>query len=201
MKTCIVIGNGPSLNNVPASFLYKHDTFGSNRIYLKFTPTYYACVNPLVIEQNREEINQLKSMKFVRKGMKIKNAVELSSTAVPLFSYNPMKQIYEGHNVTYVLLQLAYFMDYEIVLLVGVDHRYKFQGKPNEAVRMNEDDPNHFDVNYFKGQLWNNPDLEKSEDAYMLARMAYEQADRKIVNLTENSSLEIFEKDRLERWL
>ena len=51
MKTCLIIGNGPSLANVPNEFLERFFTFGSNRVYLKFTPDVYACVNPLVTRQ------------------------------------------------------------------------------------------------------------------------------------------------------
>ena len=52
-ETCLIIGNGPSLNDVPLEFLHKYPSFGTNRIYLKegFTPTYYCSVNPLVISQ------------------------------------------------------------------------------------------------------------------------------------------------------
>lgn len=58
-QTCTIIGNGPSLNKVPADFLRAYPTFGTNRIYLRrdFTADYYVSVNPLVIEQSAAEIN------------------------------------------------------------------------------------------------------------------------------------------------
>ena len=66
-ETGLIIGNGPSLKDVPIEFLHKYPTFGTNRIYLMdgFEPTYYASVNPLVVEQSVENINKLTSIKFI----------------------------------------------------------------------------------------------------------------------------------------
>ena len=66
MRTCLIVGNGPSLKDVPNTFLAKYPTFGSNRCYLKFLPDYYASVNPLVIHQCKREINDMQCMKFIR---------------------------------------------------------------------------------------------------------------------------------------
>lgn len=198
--TAVVIGNGPSLRDVPDSFLTKHVTLGSNRIYLRHKPNYYAVVNPLVIKQNREEIEQLATVKFVRAGEGLRG-YQLNSKRKPLFSFEPLTWIHEGYTVTYVLLQLAAYLGFATVLLVGVDHRYTFDGKPNERKRMVGDDPNHFDPAYFRGQEWNNPDLEKSAKFYAVARSVYEQAGRRIINLTEGSALDVFEKGDIAEWL
>ncbi len=97
-------------------------------------------------------------------------------------------------------MQLAYYFGFTTVLLVGVDHSYKYDGKPNQEMVMNNDDPNHFDPSYFKGQKWNNPDLEKSEISYNLAKVAFEKDGRRIVNLTPGSKLNVFEKGNLNDW-
>ena len=34
-ETCLIIGNGPSLANIPLKFLKKYASFGTNRIYLR----------------------------------------------------------------------------------------------------------------------------------------------------------------------
>lgn len=202
--TCIVIGNGPSLNRVPREFLYKYDTFGTNRIYLKFTPEWYVAVNPLVIQQNLPDIQALESSaKFIGAGLAqhVPGSFRLVSTGAQFFSTAPYKCIWEGYTVTYVALQLAYFMGYRTALLVGVDHRYTFQGRPNEEKLLEGADPNHFDAGYFQGMKWNNPDLEKSEFAYKLARAAYEADGRRIMNLGPDSALEVFEKGEIAEWM
>lgn len=198
--TCLIIGNGPSLRDVPLEFLRKYDTFGTNKIYLLdgFTPTCYVCINPLVIQQNADRIKALSCEKFVRQGYGIGKPL-VSNPKLP-FSFDPLSWVNEGYTVTYVCLQLAYWMGYKTVLLVGVDHRFTFDGKPNEKKRMGDVDPNHFDPSYFAGQDWQNPDLAKSEAYYEIARKIYDAAGRRIVNLTPNSALNVFERGELSEW-
>jgi hypothetical protein len=199
-ETALVIGNGPSLRDVPVEFLCRYPTFGANRVYLKFQPSYYVAINPLVVEQNKTDIRRLSCPKFIRAGMGIPSYALYSATKQP-FSFEPLSWVNEGWTVTYVSLQLAYYMGFTTVLLVGVDHRYQFDGKPNEKRIMTGDDPNHFDPTYFKGQEWNNPDLAKSGNYYGVAREVFEAAGRRIINLTEGSALDVFERGEIASWM
>ena len=204
MKRCLIIGNGPSLNDIPDKFLDMYPTFGSNRVYLRFDPIYYACVNPLVIQQYSYEIAQMQSVKFIRASLSdmVPNSIKLHSISKSVFSYEPLKYIYEGYTVTYVLMQIAYSMNYDEVGLVGVDHRYIFDGRPNQKLIATEKDPNHFDPSYFAdGSAWNAPDLVKSEESYYLARAAYEMDGRRIVNLTPGSALDVFDREEWQSWM
>jgi len=205
-KTCLVIGNGPSLRDIPPEFLGRYPTFGTNRIYLLdgFTPTYYASVNPLVIEQSLAEINAMDCTKFIRASMadKITGAYPLYSSYVPMFSRDPLKCVFEGHTVTYVCLQLAHWMGFKTVLLVGVDHRFDYKGAPNQQVTADQPDVNHFSPDYFgPGVVWNNPDLRNSEKAYHMARLNYELTGRRIINITPGTALDVFEKGNWQEWL
>jgi hypothetical protein len=97
--------------------------------------------------------------------------------------------------VTYVALQLAYFMGFEEAILIGVDHNFATKGLPNTTVTSSGDGPNHFAPGYFgKGFKWQLPDLEGSERAYWLARQAFEAAGRRVVDATVGGKLEIFPK-------
>jgi len=91
-------------------------------------------------------------------------------------------------------------MGFTTVLLVGVDHRYTWSGpRLQTIVSDGGPDPNHFAPDYLqKGEQWQPPNLLRMEHAYTLARAAYETDGRKIINLTENSALEVFEKRELE---
>lgn len=199
-ETCTIIGNGPSLRDVPVEFLCRYPTFGTNRVYLKFQPTYYVAVNPFVVEQYRDDIERLTCTKFVRGGMGVMGHQLHKSTQEP-FSFKPLEWVNEGYTVTYVCFQLAYWMGFTTVLLVGVDHRYSYSGKPNEKQRLDGDDPNHFDPEYFKGATWQLPDLAKSEAYYRIARNVYANGGRRIVNLTEGSALDVFERGTIAEWL
>ena len=205
-KTCVIIGNGPSLKNVPIVFLKKYKSFGTNRIYMldSFVPTYYVSVNPLVIQQSAAEINGYPARaKFIadREAHLIPDCYPLVSHGIRTFSYNPAAYIFEGHTVTYVCLQLAFHMGFETALLVGVDHKYKVDGPPNSESVWQGDDPNHFSPDYFRGARWHNPDLRNSEIAYSLAKKAFEDAGRRIVNLTEGTALKVFEKGTVAEWM
>jgi len=196
--SCIIIGNGPSLKNVPNSILESMPTFGSNGILLKFEPSYYVAVNPLAIKRFAPRIkNSLKAHLFLAPNTLDVRYVPLYSMPTPLFSYDPLNWVYEGYTVTFVCMQLAFYFGFTRVYLLGVDHHYIFSGPPNEENKWEGDDPNHFDPDYFKNAFWNNPDLAQSERSYALARKAFENDGRSIINCTSNSLLTVFEKGSL----
>ena len=204
-ETCLIVGNGPSLKKIPKDFLKKYPTFGTNRCYLHFLPTYYVAINPLIVEQWLGDIMQLDvDAMFLPASLQIAggSAHYLKSIyGPPFFSKDITEGIHEGFTVTYVCLQIAYFMGFSIVLLVGVDHRYEYQGMPNEEQLAVGPDPNHFSLDYFTGGVkWNLPDLEMSEVSYRLAREAYEADGRRIVNLTPGTALDVFPKDKWRKW-
>ena len=205
----VVIGNGTGLNNVPLDFLYQYPTFGTNRIYEfnGFSPDYYVCVNPKIITQSQHEIKAVETLKFISnnaiyKGDAIRLNTSTTGHTLPAFSTEPYIWIPEGFTVTYVCLQLAFFMGFKTILLVGVDHKYKHNGKPNQLLVSNGNDPNHFSKDYFpKGYEWNAPDLEKCEQYYALAEQVYRNAGREIINLSDPTELDIFEKGNINKWL
>ncbi|MCZ2076663.1 MAG: hypothetical protein LC130_16920 [Bryobacterales bacterium] len=204
--TCIVAGNGPSLKETPLSDV-PFDTFGTNRCFLPggFTPTFYVSVNPLVIEQSIPGILSIDaSAKFIAQAFanQVPGSFSLRSNSLARFSMEPWNGLYEGFTVTFVCLQLAYFLGYRTVLLVGVDHRYDFNGVPNEQVVSTGADPNHFNSDYFgSGFTWNNPDLARSETSYRMALSVFDGDGRRIVNCTPGSALDVFERGKLEDWL
>jgi len=118
-----------------------------------------------------------------------------------LFSDTIEKPIYEGVTVTFVALQLAYYMGFKRVFLVGVDHNFKQTGNPHEKQVMEGDDPNHFDPNYFAGKEWHLADLKGSELSYHLANYAYHRTGRKVYDATVGGKLEIFDKISFEKAL
>lgn len=207
-KTCIIAGNGKSLNNVPLEFLYRYPSFGTNRIYLlkDFMPDFYVCINKNVVEQFYEDIEKrlAMSVKFIRKSHAhlINNSLPLNSSLESNFSMNPDKWINEGYTVTYVCMQLAFWMGFKTVLLVGVDHSYQFTGQPNETRIAKGKDENHFHQEYFSnGVKWDNPDLEKSEFYYNVAKNVYSRYGKKIINLSNPTKLSIFETGNYKDWM
>ncbi|NMG59557.1 FkbM family methyltransferase [Geitlerinema sp. P-1104] len=205
-QRCVIIGNGPSLNKMDLSFLKHEICFGMNRIYLGFekwgfTPTYYVSINKLVLEQSAEEISKIPCLKF------------LSSKGIPCFSQqddllfvdtvnfqkpfspNPLNGLNEGYTVTYFALQLAYYMGFETVVLIGVDHSFSTKGEANKEITSQGDDPNHFHPSYFgKGTRWQLPDLENSEKHYRLAEAHFRSDGRQIIDATVGGKCPVFPK-------
>jgi hypothetical protein len=95
-------------------------------------------------------------------------------------------------------MQLAFHMGFKNIALVGCDHSFATKGPANKTVIAGQQDPNHFDPNYFsEGVKWQLPDIIGSELHYDLARDIFERYGRKIVNCTEGGRLEIFERQPL----
>jgi hypothetical protein len=197
------------LKQTDLSRLKNEFTFGMNRIYLLFPElgfetTYYLSVNTLVIEQCREDIQRLQIPKFITwRGRKwIKDTPQLifldtDYTLPENFSSDVTGRIFEGSTVTYVALQLAYYLGFDEVILIGVDHHFETAGPPNVTVVSSGDDQDHFAPEYFgKGFRWQLPDLEASERAYQMAREAFERDGRRILDATIGGKLQIFPKVR-----
>ena len=112
------------------------------------------------------------------------------------FSTDLIKSISSGGTVTFTALELAFYMGFKQVILVGLDHRYNEKGIPNQTeVRRGESDTSHFHPGYFpKGSRWQLPDLRRSEIAYQLALDAYKADHREIIDATENGNCKIFPK-------
>lgn len=203
---CVIIGNGPSLNRTDISRLRTEITFGLNRIYLMFEKrdfrtSFLVSVNPLVIEQCAVELVRQPCITFL--GWTARQYIEprphvalLQSAFTPLFSKHPVvRGVYEGFTVTYVAMQLAFFMGFREVVLVGVDHTFSTKGRPNTPVTSTGRDPDHFDPNYFgPGFKWHLPDLKRSEIAYGIANETFRRAGGKILDATVDGKLEVFEK-------
>lgn len=201
-----IIGNGPSLKQTDLSRLRNEYTFGMNRFYmafpeLGFTTTYYLSINSLVIEQCAADLRALPIPTFL--SWRSRSLVEPGEETIflhttytgPKFSTDARGRLWEGATVTYVALQLAFYMGFQEVILIGVDHSFATQGKPNTTVVSQGDDPNHFHPGYFgKGFRWQLPDLETSERAYVLAREAYQQAGRRVLDATVGGMLTVFPK-------
>jgi hypothetical protein len=209
-KRCFIIGNGPSLRNTDLKKLKNEFTFGMNRIYLAFpemgfATSFFVSINDLVIQQTASDILSLEMPKFIawrsHQWLQPKpNLYFLYTTYTePIFSLNAAGRLWEGATVTYTALQLAYYLGFSEVILIGVDHSFATQGKPNETVTSTGDDPNHFNPAYFgKGFRWQLPDLETSELAYRMARHAFEKAGRQVLDATVGGKLTVFPKVEYE---
>ncbi len=215
-KRAFIIGNGPSLNKVDLRLLKDEETFGVNAIYLNrekmgFLPTHYIVEDIFVAEDRADEINALHGptkwignyLRYCLSGDEetcwLNVACDYSNyLGFPHFSDNAARIVWVGGTVSYIAMQLAFFMGYDEVYLVGFDHSYsvpkdaKVEGR---AITSTSDDPNHFHPDYFgKGYRWHDPRVDRMEAAYQKARSAFRAANREIFNATAGGKLEVFDR-------
>jgi hypothetical protein len=204
-ESCFIIGNGPSLSRMDLSPLNKCHTFGLNKIFMLFEKvdlqiSYYVAVNPLVIQQSAKEIERLSCPSFLAldaaRGVvrRRDHIYYLKTGAVWMFQKDMQGLVCEGTTVAYVAMQIAFYMGFRKVYLIGVDHNYTVRGKPNKEQLLSEDDMNHFDPRYFKNQRWNLPDMEGNELSYGIAKYIYGYDGREILDATLDGRLNIFPK-------
>jgi hypothetical protein len=208
-KRCFILANGPSLARTNLELLANEYTFGLNRVYLNFAcssfrPTYYVALNELILEQFSLEIAKLEMPKFLNWNRRsfynfsdpsiyyIKSKMVIND----LFESDLTRPIVVGGTVTFVALQIAYYMGFEKVILIGLDHSYVDKGEPSKTViRTDNQDQSHFHPDYFpKGYKWQLPDLLRSEIDYELALNNYQRAGREILDATLGGKCQVFEK-------
>jgi hypothetical protein len=215
-ERCFVIGNGPSLNKLDLTLLAAEVTFGVNAIYTNFDrmgfyPTYYVVEDVFVAEDRAEEINRYRgSTKFFGNYLRYCLAHDERTLWInvitrydeyrgfPHFSTNAARRVWVGGTVSYLCLQLAFYMGFQEVYLIGFDHSYSI---PKDAIVQGSaltsvsGDPNHFREDYFgKGKRWHDPMVDRMAKAYQRAKVSYEEAGRRIMNATAGGKLEVFDR-------
>lgn len=208
-ERCFIVANGPSLKKMNLDLLAGEKTFGLNRIYLffsetSFRPTYYAAFNELVLEQFSAEISKLEMPKFLNWNRRFcfdlhdPDVVFLKSNMVinDFFQPDLERPLVVGASVTYAALQIAFYMGFQKVILIGLDHKYSEKGLPNQTEKRTTDhDESHFHPDYFpKGIRWQLPDLLRSEIDFAIARDAFEKDGREIVDATVEGHCPVLEK-------
>jgi len=206
-EKCVIIGNGPSLNGMDLEGI-KFDTFGANKIYtFPYAPTFYTCIDSDMLHDCAPWL--ISHPEYAPKGIFLPNYLPFPG-ATPLnvvvnapFSIDVSRFITMGGTVTFANMQLAYYMGFETVYLIGCDHRYvkaEKGGVPGSKFIASGKDPDHFGDNYFEeGKFYNRPELDAvKNNVYPLANEVFNRTGRKIINLTPNSAIECFERGNID---
>ena len=135
----VIVCNGPSLNKVELEKI-KYPSIGMNKINLIFEktnwrPDYVISTNGLVISQNKEFFENYDKPVFLDfkslfVGVKGKNINYFLSHYSRKFSENFERKVGSAGTVTFSAIQLAYFLGFKNIFIVGMDHNY--QGHSNK---------------------------------------------------------------------
>jgi len=222
-ETGLLILNGPGLSVVPKEFLRKYTSLGCNRItlmYPDFCPTYYfgMGINQLDTPQKRGTIlpvilddrckaawmNRLMihEFAFTNKcyswlGGKVYG---VTGDALRTWSKRPWFSVGLGYTMAYPILQVAFYLGFQTILIVGMDHEYPKDEKDKHRHFYKDDEryavlfeqaPGPYTV-----EAWKNG----ADKVLAVAKTEFEKAGRKIINLSEPTKCEVFEKGKLEDW-
>lgn len=214
-QTALIVGNGPSLDISPLMKLAaKYTTLAANKIYdshvhPSFVPNYWTCIDDLMLTDCVPWLlahPEFTAERFVPRHIPLVGSHGLNTVVDIGFSADASEKVYLGGTVTYVNLQLAKYMGFSTVLLVGVDHNYPkaaAEGRPGSKMIADGADPDHFRGKtgaYFSpGKLYNRPELGAVEKHFFpLARKAF---GGQVFNLTPGSAEAVFEKQSWSKWL
>jgi hypothetical protein len=216
----VIIGNGPSLNQLDLSLLKSEFTIAVNGIFyaadqMGFAPSYYVVEDTAVMRDNLQQIIDYEAgHKFfpsiyrpmvgdhpnVSYFMMNRGFYEPTSPdfCVPRFSTDAAHHMFSGQSVTLINLQLAYYLGFQEVVLIGMDFSYTIPPDAvveGDVITSASADPNHFHPDYFgPGKVWKDPKLDRVLANYALAKTIYEADGRRIVNATAGGQLELFER-------
>ncbi|WP_083199230.1 6-hydroxymethylpterin diphosphokinase MptE-like protein [Sphingobium sp. Ndbn-10] len=222
-KRCFIVGNGPSLNKMDLSKLSDEYSFAVNGIFYKteecgYRPTFYVVEDRHVILDNVDEIKKFQpapgGFRFFPARYRFKigagdNTFFLnfnrgfydprsSFYETPRFSTDASRRVYCGQSVTIVNIQIAYWLGFSEVYLIGMDFSYNIPDSAKvdgNVLESTEDDINHFHPDYFgAGKKWHDPKLHNVLKSYMMCKFMFELDGRKIFNATAGGNLNVFER-------
>ena len=216
-----IMGNGPSLNEIDLELIKNDHIFCLNRISLlldrvSWTPEFYAAFDLTVVPDNLDEFNGL-DIPYKFFATKHKGAIlekdqhywyhdnSKPGNLEDRFDFSAaIKGFGGGGTVTTLAIQLAYYMGFDPIILIGCDASYTVpktveQSGPdkfNDGTKLflqstRDDDQNHFDPRYFgKGKKWHNPNVAEMHRGFENCYKALKKRSRTMVNATRGGALE-----------
>lgn len=208
-KRCFIVGSGPSLTKEQLDKIIGEVSFGSNRIYKMFEvsnwrPKYYVIQDaydstPKNIYEKLDVKNLFVSDYYWREnGMLNKNAIcyktrrNLRQKDEIRFSKKILDGVYTASTVTYTMIQIAVFLGFEEIYLIGMDHTYANETDDKGKIVVKNNVKSHA----FKDENPNEvvANISYMEKAYKVAKKFCDDNNIKIYNATIGGKLEIFER-------
>lgn len=211
-ERCFIICTGPSLKYEDVQLIKNEKTFSMNSISLWFNkgvwrPTYYGIQDINVYEKIKNSIINEKDIpifcsSYLKKKCKdtpqwwhyfpyngIYNSFELKffNKMKVKFSDDISRMVYDGYTITYSIIQIAAYMGFKEMYLLGADCNY-IPGKANHFI-----DYGHHDSDERQMLVGN-----LMQYSYLYAKKYLEKRGVKIYNATRGGMLEVFPRVSLE---
>lgn len=114
-------------------------------------------------------------------------------TPISVFSENALLYVVDGATITYSAMQMAYYMGFSKVFLLGVDFNYSKKVMQNGKIIEGREKVSYFDSKY-DPQNFNAGYMEGMHQAYETAQRFCQSHDFKIFNATRGGKLDVFER-------
>ncbi len=221
-KRIFILGNGPSLNQMPLYQLKDEYTMCFNRFPLMYErvnwkPNFYVVTDDLLLKDMGEEINKTTgdveysffpdlhpSNLNVKKVIKQRENVLWVHVDKPEFS-DQMPACGINKTVVNAGIQIAAWMGFREIYLLGVDMTFgeqKIKKGNSRNWQAQGDDPNHFDPRYFNaGRKYHNPMVGEMLEKFEQCRDFFEPRGVKIYNAGYGGKLEAFERKDFDELL
>ena len=220
-ERCVVMGNGPSLNEMDLARFASERVWASNRAYLLFEriewrPRFWVAVDRRVVPDIAAELMGVQASlpetrffypdEFLLDGSlsSLENTYWFREIREPdnatRFTLSPPDYVSSVGTVTITALQLAVHLGFNPIYLIGCDTSYTVPttakhegGDANRLVSTVDDDPNHFDPSYFgAGRRWHEPHVDRMVEHYEKALEATRASGVDVINATVGGNLEVF---------
>lgn len=230
-QRCFIIGNGPSLKISDLDRLKSENTFACNSIYASYSstawrPTFYCAYDHIFCRKmmsRKKDIEKLLSgckaafTSVLCEGFEYRDCQDMQNlyyakiihkyddkTGLPLFSEDCSKQIYSAATVAYMMMQLAVYMGFQEIYLLGIDASYSVERHKDGTIdlyqvenhsKILEEEENKFKkdtIETFGYEILSDVDLHL--DGYMAARNFADEHGIKIYNAARGGKLEVFER-------
>jgi hypothetical protein len=223
-ESCFIIGNGPSLTAEDLNKIKNQVSFSANRINLileesEWEPYYYTFIDALLAKNFFDDLykmpkkemfvvvtdagfNSLKKQ-FKNRCIFLRSYHEHEKSGLPKFSEDLSKKMNTHGTVLYANIQLAVYMGFKNIYLIGVDNNYAINKLKDGKIQVNKEliGKDHFRDRYYESiesskQVPNN--IYAMTQAFISAKHYCDQRGINIFNATRGGKLEVFPRVNLD---
>lgn len=223
-KRIFLVGNGPSLNSINLDTLKGEYSIAMNRISLiydqtSWRPSFYIfcsdnCRNkkwgnewcksvleaslqiettPIIWDRYKKEIER-RVGKLPDKTIFLKSVSENKICSEKAFSCDANQRVDKSGTTMNVALQLAYYMEFSEVCLIGCDSNWETATNTQE-----KGDPNHFDENYHAFIGDGKEEFRRMNETHIRAKKEFDKAGIKVYNAGINSAIQVYPNIKLNQ--
>lgn len=218
-ESCFIIGNGPSLTGRDLNLINGIPSFSSNRINLIldktfWKPYYYTISDSSMANKFFDEVNSMEKKQlfavvsnygydtlkkyFNTESLFLRSYRKKDINGLPNYSDDVSKKTFTHATVTYVNIQLATYMGFKRIYLIGVDNNYAIKRREDGTYEINKEllNKDHFDSKYYNSWFSDKQKPSTNTDlmtkSFIAAKNYCDKHGIEIYNVTRGGKLEVF---------